>query len=641
MIETLYQVTTNYSVNDRATTPLNSIAKAALGLAAALGAALTVKTAWDQLVAGPQEIPTSVVTMASLINANQTFTDSAGKAVAATENFARSQVLSRTMIDQMVEASKTAAGGLQDFVGIGIDTINAFTQAGGQLGKPFVAFDKQVLTTAQLLGEDFKQAGMDAMRILTGGAGMDVRLFAAIRPQVFALSKELSALPIDKATEKFNKMASSSRLDLFQKAMGKFATPDAVAAITGTLPAQLSTLEDNVVAVRNAFGGAFSDRALASLTRLNDWFERNGTAIEATARRWGAALAWAFDRGVQAVQFIGDHLNVIIPVVAALAGASAVAFGKWLFALGPVKGAVTAILSPLKGVWTYIKGGVEAFAMFRTMGAGLGRSLWGALTLGISPISIALVGMGLFLGYVAASPARIQMMADAFAPVVAAINITWQALQQTGAYIETGLTPVMNAMGLMGESAFGWITQGIQFTSLAVLSLIVGFQKLGADAAGVAMKITSAFQMVRDTVSDVLTALSTRSTIDIITNPGKVIDTIKGAAIGQVEKYRTRNAGIDAAVADQKAGIDAGLQAALDKSFAGGKGRGKGGTSAGGRTAPVAQNHTTNIHGGVKIIQEFKENAEPDRVAFSVKDVFQKLAANPTQVKGGARLGIT
>ena len=78
--------------------------------------------------------------------------------------------------------------------------------------------------------------------------------------------------------------------------------------------------------------------------------------------------------------------------------------------------------------------------------------------------------------------------------------------------------------------------------------------------------------------------------------------------------------------------------AALSKAFAGAWGRPKAAGAA--RSAPVAQNHTTNIHGGVKIVQEFKDNAEPDRVAFGVKDVFEKLARNPTSVKNGARMGM-
>lgn len=641
MIETIYNVTTNYTLRDGAKTPLDSIAKAAVGAAAALGLVVSAQTAWNQLVAGPQEIPTSVVTMASLINANQTYVDTAGKAVSAAANFGQSQADAKTMVDQMTQASKTSAGSLQDFIGIGVDTLNAFTQSGGNLGAPFVAFDKQVLTTASLLQEDFKQAGMDAMRILSGGAGLDVRLFAAIRPQIFALSKDLSKLPIDKATEKFNKMAAPERLKLFQKAMSKFATPEAVGAITGTLPAQLSTLTDNVVAARNAFAGAFSDRALASLVRINAWFERNGSAIEATAKRWGSALAFAFDKGVQGVQFIGDHLGIILPIVAAVAGTGAVAFGKWLFHLGPVAKTVTGLLSPLKGVTDYVKGSVETFAMFRTMGAGLGQSLWGALTFGVSPITLGIVAMGLFLGYVAASPARIQAMADAFAPVTAAVDLARESMALTGGYIMAVLTPVMNAAGFAGSTAFGWVTQAIQYTTMGLVLAVAGVQIFAISVRGAVEKAVSLFQFLRDVIVDVTTALSTFSLSAILKNPGAALNTIKGAATGQLKALSARNAGIDLAIGSEKAAVGDETVAALSKAFgtAGNRGKGKA-ASAGGRGAPVAQSHTTNIHGGVKIIMDVKDNAEPDRIAFGVKDLFDKAARNPTAAKSAARMGL-
>ena len=640
MIETIYQVTTNYAVRDQSSGPLNTITRAATAAAAAFGVVVSAHALWDQLVAGPQQIPTSVVTMSSLINANLTYVDSAGKAVSAAQNFGMAQGQAKSMIDQMVTAAKTSAGSLQDFVGIGVDTINSFTQAGGQLGKPFVAFDKQVLTTASLLGEDFKQAGMDAMRILSGGAGMDVRLFAAIRPQIFAMSKDLANLPIDKATEKFNKMGAAARLGLFQKAMGKFATPEGHGAITGTLSAQLSTLQDNVVAVRNAFAGTFSNQALATLVRINAWFERNGAAIEATARRWGDRLAWAFDKGVSALQFLGAHAGMILPLVGAMTLGPALGFAKWLFMLKPVKSVLSGLISPLTGILTYAKGGVETFAMFRTMGAGLGRSLWGALTFGISPLTIGLVLLGLFAGYVASSTDRVEAMSQAFVPVQAAIDITYRALAITGGYIQAGLTPIMNAMGLMGQTAFGWVTQAVNYVAIAVLSLIAGIQKLGASAAGIAMKIVEAFRSVGNVMSEVAAVVGRFSAAEILANPGAVMSSIGSAVQTELVRYKAKSQAIDIAVGAEKASIDANMGSALDKAFGRTSARGKGGTGSPGRAAPVAQTNVTNIHGGIKIVQEFKDNAEPDRVAFAVKDILAKTARNPTSMKGGARMGM-
>lgn len=326
MISTIYNVITNYTVNNQASTPLNQIERAARGAAVAFGALFLAKTIWDQLVKGPQEIPSSVVTMASLINANQTYVDSAGQAVTAAQNFAHSQAEAKNIVEQMVQAAKGAAGGLGDFVGTGVDTLNAFSQAGGNLRKDFVDFQKEILTAASLLGVDYKQAGMDTMRMLTGGAGTHVRMFSALRPQIFALSKDLQALPIDKATEKFNQMASSDKLQILRQAFQQFSTPEALGAIGQLLPATLDTLGDNVEALRNAFGTAFSGRVVATLGRINDWFERNDTMITAAAQRWGDRLAWAFDKGVAAIEFLGRNAT---PILAVIGGAAAFNAGRF------------------------------------------------------------------------------------------------------------------------------------------------------------------------------------------------------------------------------------------------------------------------------------------------------------------------
>jgi hypothetical protein len=42
----------------------------------------------------------------------------------------------------------------------------------------------------------------------------------------------------------------------------------------------------------------------------------------------------------------------------------------------------------------------------------------------------------------------------------------------------------------------------------------------------------------------------------------------------------------------------------------------------------------TTINGGIRIENQFKENMEPDRIAFSLKEQLMKAAANPTQAQG-------
>ena len=542
MISTIYNVTTNYSVNNQASSPLNAIASAARNAATALGLGLGAAAAWSQLVKGPQAINDQVVTMAALINANQTYVDATGKAVTATENFGQAHLQAKGLVDQFIEAAKTSAGSAKDFVSIGIDTLNSFTQSGADLGKSFTPFVKQVLTVSQLLGEDFKQAGMDSMRILSGSAGMDVLLFRSLRAQIFGASKALSAMPIEKATQKFNKMAAPERLALFQKAMGKFATPSAIKAITGTLPAQLSTLSDNVVAVRNAFALAFSNRVVATIQRINEFFERSGKTITATARQWGTVLAGAFDGAVGAVLWIKDHLTQILPIAAAVAS---VKFGAWGMALSPVAGLLGTLLSPLALVGRYVRYVRRSFGGFLAMGS---TPLTAALASLGPPLVIAGALAAAFVGYVAASPARLQAMADAFSPVVAAVDLARESMAITGGYIQGVLTPIMNAAGFAGQTAFGWVTQAIKYATTALALAVAGVQIFAISVRGAVETAVSYFTFLRDTIADVATALSTFSLSAILKNPGSVINVIKGAASGQVEALRSRNTSIDRAI---------------------------------------------------------------------------------------------
>lgn len=52
-----------------------------------------------------------------------------------------------------------------------------------------------------------------------------------------------------------------------------------------------------------------------------------------------------------------------------------------------------------------------------------------------------------------------------------------------------------------------------------------------------------------------------------------------------------------------------------------------------GETAPTV-NQVTNISGGIKIVNQFKENLEPDRIAFALNEQLKRTAQNPTQARG-------
>lgn len=52
-----------------------------------------------------------------------------------------------------------------------------------------------------------------------------------------------------------------------------------------------------------------------------------------------------------------------------------------------------------------------------------------------------------------------------------------------------------------------------------------------------------------------------------------------------------------------------------------------------GGSAPVV-NQVTNISGGIKIVNQFKENLEPDRIAFALTEQLKQTAQNPTQARG-------
>ena len=52
-------------------------------------------------------------------------------------------------------------------------------------------------------------------------------------------------------------------------------------------------------------------------------------------------------------------------------------------------------------------------------------------------------------------------------------------------------------------------------------------------------------------------------------------------------------------------------------------------------TKGAISNQVTNVNGGIHLHNDFKENMQPDRIAFTIVEQFKKISKNPVSSRGG------
>lgn len=156
---------------------------------------------------------------------------------------------------------------------------------------------------ASSLHVDYAQASRDVSAMVRGAAGLDVKLFSALR----------STNAIKENAEQWNKMSQSDRIEKLAVALAKYRKSGE--AFGKSWKGVTATFEDVRNEAMRAFATPVLDKLAVRLDRLNTYFTQNETRIVALIAKWGdglgVAIARAWDRGEDAAKYVISHWDQI------------------------------------------------------------------------------------------------------------------------------------------------------------------------------------------------------------------------------------------------------------------------------------------------------------------------------------------
>jgi len=229
-------------------------------------------------------------------------------------------------------------------------------------------------------GLDATQAASDAMRLLGGQAGMDVRMWTALAPL------------IGKSAQEFNKLSATDRLKAVEGVLGKYddllsAYGDSMSSVQGTLKTQVKDFTR--IATKPLF-----DRAKSGMIELTSMIADNGPAMQRIADSVGGALVAGIDAAVRAFSVLRDVAEDVLGTLGRAADKLGVMAAAKRVA-GAVSGVASSVgaedpLGALTAVLTRSPSMVAMVSMFQQL-ATHGDVLSGVLS-GVATIAENLLG---------------------------------------------------------------------------------------------------------------------------------------------------------------------------------------------------------------------------------------------------------
>ncbi len=467
---------------------------------------------------------------------------------------------------------------------------------------------------AGALGVDLKQAGRDIQLMARGTAGMDTKLFVALR----------SMGAITATTKEFNTALPVERAKMIQEALSGFAEAgDAAAASWGGVT---STFGGVVEELRAMLMSPMFVMLAKNLRKLNDLILKHWDTIKAVLTVFGRMLAnvvkRAVDIGVSAYDAILQHwdeitaaiesavakLKSMVPFLKlaagaflAMKGASLVGGAGALLAkgggsiMGAVGGAGGAISGAVGGMGTALMGAFHAVLTQGFMGALM--SGFGALMTVIGPF---LVGLAVIGGLIVFMTYYWDQISAVFARIMPVLAFIAQQFIMIGGYLWDVLRPILKFTGALVFALVGFL--GLLVTAL-VAYVMPSIVRLTAGMA-------EAFAVIEEGVDQLV----------------KWIFDAFHWLLDQMGLEWTRKP------ATSGGGLFDGLGKKIDEMVASLKGQKDADTGAPKPDAPKARATTVNDFRGSKITvkQDFRQ-ADPDRIAAQMMGEITKYAAQRIQ----------
>lgn len=423
----------------------------------------------------------SVATTLQLFGRNKRIIDATSGAILGQRDaagmFAANLSEAATATDKLFRIAATSPASFQQAQQLFQNILPGIAQVEDSM-ENILQFSKKALSVGTLLGGDFKQAGADLRRILTGQAGMDVRAWAeglstAARRAAVSAGGDLNKLAKmtgSKFTQAFNQLDPAKRYGLMQSALKDLGASTEAAG--STWDGLTSAIKSDVFLLQKGFGealfggmkgkfktlvgqGGIANPLSESFQKLEESAKVAGSFLAAAggkifdklvagteyfAANWKTIytkLAQAFSRGIKAAK-----LFLALRATQMVAGSAISAAGKGIGGAQKLVGFIKGFF--VKGKWD------QAASRFKTSsGTFVGGA--DAAAMRIKGLVAALGGLvpalGLVLPLVLTLGLGLAGLGVAFAGVAAYFIDNWDLVTQGIANGTVTLGPLASALG--------------------------------------------------------------------------------------------------------------------------------------------------------------------------------------------------
>lgn len=525
------------------------------------------------------------------------------------------------------------------------------------------------------MGGDFRQAGADLRRIITGQAGADVRAWVeGLRTPIEEMAHEMGLTQKSGKdfVQAFNTMDPVKRFELVEKAIDRLGPATKTA---GMLWAGLtSTIQSDFQLLMRSFGKATFD----GLKRRMAQFIGPGGVLDPKGQTMSKLENFASFLGTQLAGFVDKAMGKIEQ------GLNYVA-NNWTTIVGKVQSAAHLILTAVKMfVAQRAVRGVVGGAM---VGGGKAMQMGGNAIQGVQSFGGALAKVGMSAGMAAPIllPVALALggLAVAFGGVAAYFVDNWQTIMDSVRNGAIQIQPLFHAIdslwvqfvalggAIMGTSDVAGIAQGIvngltnavffvagafSFMLRVFTYVQMGVQMVIMGVKGIAFAFSTAATALNNTIAWLLSAVATtlekasggqvggsiRAASNWAYTQGKKSDADAKAIWSSMETTFDNFSGawdkvdaFDNAVA--KGGeLTGGLQEAIDN-WKKGKGPGEGNKGAGG-VKPGRPTSTTNIN--KVIVNQDLRGDNPDRVIGAFNEALTRATRKRGQPTTALQNGV-
>lgn len=196
-----------------------------------------------------------------------------GGAVSEAEAWHINLALAERTMKSFMKLQRETPAGAADLVTIYQNAASGLAQTGAALAR-----QEKFITTMSLLGpalgNDFRQIGADISRMLTGGAGLDVRTWTILRTQIAESAKELGLIKKgltdnDAITKAWNKnLTQAQKLEVLEKAMSSLG-PEIKKTFGESMGGLITTTQSNLKVLKRALMQPLYDGFRAFLEYAN------------------------------------------------------------------------------------------------------------------------------------------------------------------------------------------------------------------------------------------------------------------------------------------------------------------------------------------------------------------------------------